>query len=319
MLTFALAISVSHVQANVDKQAAAWFMRMSEAFQSQNYDGIFVYSHGNNMETMRIVHRNLNGHEKERIVRMDGSRHELIRDGDQVICVHSADWEGDINHRIPAGPFAKSFVRDVTSLGESYDLTMAEEDRVAGRDAISLVISPKDNYRYGYRVWLDKETGLLLKTVLLYRGKVLERFQFTRLNIAEAIPDDALAIGIEGELQVHYPMLTQPPEVVEPKQSAWKLAWTPAGFVMRMEGIRRDFGGDSQASTLTYTDGLAAFSVFIEKIGNQKFESMVAQQGATVAVSAKTPDNHYVTVVGEVPLPTAKRLLESVVLNSESK
>lgn len=317
--TFFFLITSAGVQASVDSEAAAWFKRMPEAFQTQNYDGVFVYSHGNSMEALHIVHRFSEGIEQERIVRMDGSQHELIRDGDQVTCVHSAAWEGNINHQIPAGPFAKAFVRDITNLSDSYDLTMADEGRVAGRNAVILKISPKDDYRYGYQVWLDKETGLLLKSVLIYKGSVLERFQFTQLNIGAEIPDDALAIGIDGELQVHYPMLSQSQAVVEAQHSVWKLSWIPAGFVMRMEGVRRDFGSDASASTLTYTDGLAAFSVFIEKPGADRVENMAAQIGATVAVSTKTPDNHYVTVVGEVPMLTAQRLLQSVVLNSAGK
>ena len=248
------------------EEPRAWLVRMSEAFATQNYDGVFVYSHGASMETLRIIHSVKEGVERERIVRLDGPVQEIIRQDGKVTCVHGSDWNGNINHKIPLGPFARAFVRDMSELGNSYQLVEKGNGRVAGREARVLLIQPSDDYRYGYRIWLDEETGLLLKSVLVHRGKVLERFQFTRLNIAGDIDEAVLEDG-------------------------------------------------TGADTITYTDGMAAFSVFIEKIVNQKYEEVTAQKGATVAVTriVNYPEgDHLVTVVGEIPMKTAKRIALSV-------
>ncbi len=299
-----------------EEEANRLLARMSEAFSRLDYDGTFVYSHGNSMETMRIIHRVDEGVEKERIVRMDGSRHELIRDGEQVTCVHAAGWKGNLNHRIPAGPFAKAFIRDVSNLTDKYQLTDGRKGRVVGRDAISFAIKPKDEYRYGYRIWLDQETGLLLKSVLLHGGRVLERFQFTQVNLSTPIPDSELALGLTGEVIKHNPLTLTAQETIEQKKPNWKLTWLPDGFIMRVQGIRRTYGGKMQADTLTFSDGMTAFSIFIEKASDEAHQEMATQMGATVAVARIVKNksgNYFATVVGEVPMQTAKRLADSIV------
>lgn len=306
-----------------ESEASNLFERISNAFRQHNYDGVFVYSHGNAMESLRIVHRLDEGVERERIVRLDGPNHELIRDGEHVTCVHSADWKGDINHRIPAGPFAKAFIRDVSHSSGGYQVELIGESRVVGRDAVSFAIKPKDEFRYGYRIWLDKETGLLLKSVLLHGNRVLERFQFTQLDLTNEITDAELSLGIKGEVLKHHPLLLAEQETIERKKPSWKLTWLPKGFIMRVQGIRRAHGGNMQADTLTYSDGMTAFSVFIEKASDDAHERVVTQKGATVAVARvikSKSGKHFVTVVGEVPMNTAQRLADSIVpVNSSSE
>ena len=204
----------------------------------------------------------------------------------------------------------------MSELGESYQLVEKAKGRVAGRDATILQIQPRDEYRYGYRIWLDQETGLLLKSVLVHRGKVLERFQFTQLQLTDDIDEAVLDVGIPGETMVHYPLLSYEDEPVAAKLLNWNLNWLPAGFEMRMQGAHRKDDGATGTETLTYTDGMAAFSIFIEKIADQQYEEIAAQKGATVAVTriVSYPTGDYlVTVVGEVPMKTAKRLTLSVV------
>ncbi|MCF7982440.1 MAG: MucB/RseB C-terminal domain-containing protein [Pseudomonadales bacterium] len=299
-----------------EPEASNLFQRISNAFRQNNYDGVFIYSHGNSMESLRIVHRLDDTAERERIVRMDGPKHELIRNGEEVTCVHSADWKGDINHRIPAGPFAKAFIRDVSHSSSGYQVELIGPGRIVGRDTMRYAIKPKDEFRYGYQIWLDQETGLLLKSVLLHGERVLERFQFTQIDLENEIPDTELNLGIKGEVFKHHPLLLSESETIEQKKPSWKLTWMPDGFVMRMQGIRRTHGGDMQADTLTYSDGMTAFSIFIEKASAEAQEQMATQKGATVAVVRvikSNSGNHFVTVVGEVPMTTAKRLAESIV------
>lgn len=306
-----------------ESQALEWFGRMSNAFSKLNYDGVFVYTHGDSMDTLRIVHRVDKGIERERIIRLDGQRHELIRSGENVTCVHPVDWTGDISHRVPAGPFAKSFVRDMGKLSGGYSLQVMGDELIAGRETVSLAINPKDDYRYGYKVWLDRETGLLLKSTLVHHGRALERFQFTRIDVGADIPDSEFEVGIAGETLIHYPLLASAEQLIEPKTSGWKLAWIPSGFSMKVQGIKRAYDGDARADTLTFGDGMTAFSVFIEKVHNGHHEELTSQTGATVAVARKmTLGNglYLVTVVGEIPLPTAQRLAASVIpIGSEAQ
>ena len=300
------------VKANADE---SWLERMSEAFTNQNYNGVFVYSQGDSLETLRIIHYVDDGVERERVVRLDGPVQEIIRQGEKVTCVHGSDWNGNINHRIPLGPFSRAFLRDMNELDNSYQLINKGEGRVAGREARLLLIKPRDEHRYGYHIWLDEKTGLLLKSLLINRGKVLERFQFTQLDVSGDINKSDLEIGIAGETMVHYPLLSYHESPVDDKPVNWMLTWLPDGFEMTMQGSHPQHENASGADTITYSDGLAAFSVFIEKINGQQYEQVSAQRGATVAVTrivSYPSGDHLVSVVGEIPIKTAKRIALSV-------
>ena len=321
-ITGLTALSVSQLSCAEPLDPMRWFQRMSEAFAEQTYNGVFVYSHGNRMDSLRIVHAKVDGVERERIVRLDGNRFELIRNGDQLICVHSPDWTGDIQHQIPSGPFAKAFVRDLTRVNQYYRFEVQSEMRVVDRDAVSFKVEPKDNYRYGYRVWFDKETGLLLKSLLIDQGEVLERFQFAQLDVGGKVSEEDLELDANGDALVHYPhpTIATPVEGQEAEDSAWRLSWLPPGFEITSQAIRREISEDSAADTLTYSDGMAAFSVFIDPAGEVMKTEMVAQTGATAAVmrQLQTPEGRYsITVVGEIPLETVKRLAAGVERVSE--
>ncbi len=56
---------------------------------------------------------------------------------------------------------------EAASLEKYYHVEVLGEERVAGRNTVLIVIKPKDAYRYARRIYLDKETGLLLKSLLI--------------------------------------------------------------------------------------------------------------------------------------------------------
>jgi sigma-E factor negative regulatory protein RseB len=317
-VVFLLVISGSVTAAQSD----ALLLRMNSAFATQNYDGVFVYIHGSSMDTLRIVHSAKDGIERERIVRLDGHQQEIIRHAGKVTCVHGSDWNGDINHKVPEGPFATTFVRDMSELGKNYRLVAKRKGRVAGRDAQIFLVEPRDDYRYGYTIWLDEETGLLLKSILVHHGKVLERFQFTQLQLSSDIDPMELEVGIAGKTMTHSPLPDDNKNLVDHKSLDWRLDWLPDGFEVSMQGAHRAKESGKGVDTITYSDGMAAFSLFIEKIVDQKYEQMMAQKGATVAVTRiinYPSGDHLVTVVGEIPIKTAKRIVGSVVPSPSAK
>ena len=62
-----LLLAVAVVPAYAGDTAREWLGAMSEAQQSLNYDGTFVYLHDGKLEAMRIIHQNVGGDEKERL------------------------------------------------------------------------------------------------------------------------------------------------------------------------------------------------------------------------------------------------------------
>lgn len=59
---------------------------MSKASRELNYDGVFVYRLGKQVDTMRIIHKSDADGSIERLVSLTGHAREVIRDKDQVRC-----------------------------------------------------------------------------------------------------------------------------------------------------------------------------------------------------------------------------------------
>jgi sigma-E factor negative regulatory protein RseB len=192
-------------------------------------------------------------------------------------------------------------------VAEYYRFSVAAGQPVAGRQAVRIRIQPRDMYRYGYIMELDTETGLLLKSETLGRGdKVLETFQFASLSYARG------PVERQGALLVHetrHPKVGESTLVIGSAAPAWQVHWLPQGFTST----------DLPAVTSerkTFTDGLAVFSVFLEFLsGEIRPGEGVVRTGGTTAYTRGMNLNGasvLVTVIGEVPLNTARMVADSV-------
>lgn len=297
----------------------SWLAQMNSTFAELSYDGVFSYFDGADLTTVRIVHMVVDGEQRERLIHLNGAPREIIRTGETVACIL---MPGDdllaLEDRIPAGPFARAFVRRYDTISDYYGISFVGEDRVAGRDAVRLAVVPLDEDRFGYRLWLDRETRLLLRSELVdAQGERLEIFQFTDLQLGDAVDESSLLpTQREGSVVSHLTLATPAPAPVPVADSRWQPTWLPEGFMMASADVRTTHDKLKSVNTLMYSDGLAAFSVFIEDMPPAGAASMVSRSGATVAVTHLTsgPDqrDQLVTLVGELPTPTAQRIARSI-------
>lgn len=294
--------------------AHAWLMKMERAARTLNYEGVFVYQQGNVLESMRIVHSVNDGIVRERLVSMTGATREIVRNENEVQCYLPDENSVFIEHRTPESKtFPAILPERLSDLDKSYGLQMGRSARVAGRDAQSILIKPKDNYRYGYRLWADRATGLLLKASLLdERGKTIEQFMFTSIRPGAVIPPAELqpqqaAKGRGGEAQ------DQTVEVVN-QEPAWRVGELPPGFRFSAFLTRKLAKHDRSVDHLIFSDGLAAVSVFVEKAqeGVGSSVSRATRQMGAVHAYGKVVDDHQITVVGEVPAVTVNMIGRSV-------
>ncbi|MEM8767869.1 MAG: MucB/RseB C-terminal domain-containing protein [Pseudomonadota bacterium] len=309
--------SLSAVAAEQDPRAL--LAGMNDAFNSLSYDGVFSYFSGAELASLRIVHMVVDGEQHERLIHQNGAPREIVRRGEEVVCIlMPGDDLLSLESSLPAGPFARSFVRRYDEISENYDLRYFGEDRIADRAAMRLAVVPLDDNRFGYRLWLDQETHLLLKSELVGTdGRPLEIFQFNTLVIGEGVDPRSLdPSGREELAKVSNFTLDSQPSVPVATDLRWSAAWLPDGFAMASTSTRRTMGDDKSVNTMMFSDGLAAFSVFIEDMPPAGAADMVSRNGATVAVTTLTkgPDAaaHLVTLVGELPTATAKRIAQSI-------
>ncbi|HBO4761379.1 sigma factor AlgU regulator MucB [Pseudomonas aeruginosa] len=285
--------------------ASDWLNRLAEADRQNSFQGTFVYERNGSFSTHEIWHRvESDGAVRERLLQLDGARQEVVRVDGRTQCISGglADQLADAQ----LWPVRKF---DPSQLASWYDLRLVGESRVAGRPAVVLAVTPRDQHRYGFELHLDRDTGLPLKSLLLNeKGQLLERFQFTQLNTGAAPAEDQLQAGAECQV-------VGPAKADGEKTVAWRSEWLPPGFTLTRSFMRRSPVTPDPVACLTYGDGLARFSVFIEPLHGAMVGDARSQLGPTVVVSKRlqTDDGgQMVTVVGEVPLGTAERVALSI-------
>jgi sigma-E factor negative regulatory protein RseB len=283
-----------------DEAALRWLDRMSHSLRETSYKGVFTYQHGNSMQAMRITHSVKGNVEREEVTGLTGSGARVVRTEHPLDCVHPG-------HKLVRIGRNFSDAGGGCGLAAYYGLKMGGVKRVAGRKAIIVNVRPRDMYRYGYQMALDTETGLLLKTQTLAQdGKVLERFQFADLEIGDVELEGTQVDVIHHAAHSHGENLSL---LDDADTESWKVNWVPEGFTLT------DGTGDSGRDK-TFTDGLATFSVFLEPApGLTEIGSGRARQGGTTAYTTGmiiSGRPALVTVLGEVPINTARMVADSV-------
>jgi sigma-E factor negative regulatory protein RseB len=192
-----------------------------------------------------------------------------------------------------------------------YQLVLYRPARVANRKAQVLGIKPKDEYRYGYMLWLDKDTAMPLKSQLLDEsGHIVEQILFTQISLPDSIP--ASAVKATTDTTGFTWLRTPRGEEKIPGKALWKASRLPGGFKLSVAVQDKIAGSQYPVEHLVYTDGLAIVSVFIE---DPKTKTKVARGfsriGSTNAFSLILRGRQ-VTAVGEVPKQTVQTIATSL-------
>lgn len=310
----AMVLAVSGQAADRPQTAEGWLEQLGPALNTTSYKGVFVYSRGEQVSSMRIAHRFYQGQVEERLLLLDGDQGEIIRHGSRVFCVLPSHGRIQLDAMIPTGPFVDAFADKMPPYQQWYAARMLDDDRVAGHEAVVVALNPKDIHRYRYRLWLEKQSGLLVKSqVLTNDDKILERFQFTMLELTNDIPDSEFRIPAhEATRQITISKAEAAPRQVRPR-FVWKLGWRPEGF--RSTPAPHAPGSQSVA----FSDGLASFSVFVAPVGDMDMPTGMSRVGATTIFMRKMiagDQRHLVTVVGEIPPQTAMKVAQSVTIRT---
>ncbi len=293
-----------------DKSVPAyWLKRMASGFREQDYDGILVANRGSDMRSMRIVHLVKDGREHERLQYLDGEPVEVIRANHPTDCVHAGGQliMGGATGGLLAG-VGRGGNFDFTGL---YRLKLGGSTHVAMRPVQVLSVIPEDSYRYKHRLYLDKASGILLKSeVLDSNERVLETSQFIQIAIGQEVDPEAAEINSDKALHENYHSL--PLNSSEPGESSWQLAWLPKGFMQASHHRHRMEDLNKMVQSQHFTDGITLFSVFVEKT-DSAIEPFEVRTGSTLAywVPKKIGQQWMsVTVVGEIPIQTAVKLTD---------
>lgn len=279
-----------------------WLQRMQDASRQRSYVGTFVVSSSTGaMSSARIWHACDGQRQAERVETLTGAPRQTFRRDDEVLTFVPESRTVKSERRDSLGLFPDLQDPADTSLSALYAARRVGADRVAGYDADVVQLAPKDALRFGYRVWSEKRSGLVVKLQTLDGdGNVLEQAAFSELQLDAQVRFNKLA----QMMAVPEGWRVEKAEAVKTSAAAegWALKNAVAGF-RPLNCYKRPAEGVLQ---WIFSDGLASVSLFVEDYDpSRHLQEGVLASGATHTLTRRVQD-WWVTAVGEVPAQTLK-------------
>ncbi len=305
---FFLMVFVLAIPTGVFADSNRWLLKISDAAANINFSGTFVYLHDGQADTMQVARRIDNGLSQTRLYSLSGQPREIITGMNKVWCYIPDQNVVVHDHRQSRiSGFPRILPSDLDALKQNYEFTVQAVERIADREAQEIRVIPKDTFRYGYSLWADVDTGLLLRSDLIgENGEIVEQYLFVEVEIGGDIDDSALApVSNIEELQLFGNSL---PRATPAESSRWNVTKIPIGYTLNKH-IKRMSPMDMQpVEHMIFTDGLSTVSVFIKQVKPSQSELTGLSKMGAVHAYRTTVDNHRITVIGEVPASTVEYL-----------
>ena len=282
----------------------AWLKKIQDASRRLSYTGTFVYQQGGRSETSRITR--LAEGDIERLEVLDGMPREIVRTRDTLRCYLPESRVVKVERRAANRSFPSLLPERVGILAEHYDISLGEKRRVGGFECQAVVLSPKDDLRYGYRLYADVNSGMLVRAVTTdAAGNMVEQFTFTQLTIGRVSPDMVKPRHASRAWRV------EDADAVPTHLEGWSVAPELPGFHKVVE-LKRRMGESRPVGQLVYSDGLAAVSVFIEPLQAGADNGPGLASLGAIHIYTREVANHRITVVGEAPAASVQRIADAV-------
>ncbi len=305
------------------EQAKLSLERLSQSLRQLNFNTSFVVVKNNQAEPYHWLHgvveeqadetegENSNV-ELEILALLNGPRRDILRVNNTVSYIEPEYSPYSISSEQISGPIPTVFGRDISVLESNYHFVSVGKNRVLGRAAQLIRIVPKDSHRFGYWLWLDQQSGLLLKLAVITRkGNLLEQIQFTHLDITDTVSENL------KQLQA-----TELPKIIDIASTqkntdlAWEVNWLPSGFEAIKSDRHRINVNKQAVEFMLFNDGLVDISVYVNPSKEKQRAIEFASDGATIVLN-QVVNNVEVSVVGKIPLETTKKIVNSVSFNAK--
>jgi sigma-E factor negative regulatory protein RseB len=299
----ALGPAVAHAQS---AETLGWLRKIHDATQKLSYSGTFVYQNGPRSETSRITRYVDGAGDIEKLEVLDGMPREIVRTKDTVRCYLPGMRLVKVDRRTERG-FPALLPERITALARHYDISLGETRRIANYDCQAVVLTPRDNLRYGYRLYADVNSGMLLRAVTVdASGEPVEQFTFTQLTIGGVTREMVRTRHASRDWRV------EDAHAAPAQLAGWGLTSELPGFQKIVE-LKRRLGESRSAGQVVYSDGLAAVSVFIESLEgrSEAVRTGLSSMGA-IHIYRREVANHMVTVVGEAPAASVQSIANAV-------
>ena len=300
-----------------EDSAEVVLQRMQQAYQQLNFELTLIEFSQGQLEPKRLTRGHLGGQVLTHLTHLNGRPREFVQRDDETSffdASHSGYTLKDAN--LP-GLFYRLQQVPLPPMLEHYDAVLAGRSRVLGRVAQVVRLVPKAAGYYGYVLWLDQESGLLVKLDTLSQDtSVMEQSMGVALKISEQpspLVSELKIASLPPAMSVSdvYPAPQQP--------LSWQIGWLPEGFKLRSQDTHKLPITEQPVDYLMLSNGLVDVSVYMATAGkNTEMNQQLIRQGATHLFSLVNPSQVEITVVGAIPAETARHIAESIVHNGAS-
>ena len=182
-------LAASAVAGTVDD----WLSKTQEATRGRAYTGTLVVSAGEELSVSKVWHVCDRTTQMERVDSLSGPARTTIRRNSEVITFAHDKKIAYTDQRESLGLLPMRWRANGESLDRLYRLREGGVQRVAGHDAKVVELLPHDASRWGYRIWTEAQTGVVIKLQTLDgRGAVLEQVAYTELQLGASVSMQAL-------------------------------------------------------------------------------------------------------------------------------
>jgi sigma-E factor negative regulatory protein RseB len=293
------------VNASADVSSGALLQQMNVASQSLNYELSFISINKQGVESLRYRHVRVNDQPLAQLLQMDGPRREVVQRGSEISYFEPGLEPFTLNGNYIVDSLPSLVYTDFKRLSPYYDFISVGRTRIADRLCEVIRVVARDGTRYSYIVWMDEETHLPMRVDLLDRdGETLEQFRVIAFSV-----NGQVASNMQTLAKASLPPLLSLP-VGDNVDFNWMPSWVPQGFEQVASSRRKLPTLEMPVESRLYSDGLFSFSVNISPANQNSAEQLLRTGRRTVMTTVR--DNAEITVVGELPPQTAKRIADSL-------
>lgn len=321
--------TVAHQPPVAVRSVNDWLLRMHDASKQRAYIGTFVVSIGADMSSAKIWHVCDGELQMERVETLTGVPRSIFRRNNDVVTFFPDQKVARMEQRESLGLFPNFLKSNNTAIADYYALKVLDAERVAGFETDVVQLAAKDRFRYSYRIWTERKSGLVVKLQTLdATGRVLEQAAFSELNIDAPVKMERLAQMMSNTAghKIEHVELSKTTALAQ----GWVLPQGVPGFAS-MACYKRSVqsaatapaipagaqAGNSTGSNTAeadagstmqwiFSDGLATVSLFVETYDRKRHTQEGSMSLGATHTLTKRMNESWLTAVGEVPLATLK-------------
>ncbi len=284
---------------------------MGRAAKNLSYEISFITISPQNIVPARYRQSIVNNKSIAQMIQMDSSRREIVQQGNLISYFEPGFDAFSLNGQHIVDNLPSAIFADYTQLAQYYNFIDAGRTHLGDRPCLVIRVISKDSSRFNYVLLIDEETQLPLRIDLLdNNNETLEQFRV----ISTVFDSKAVNESLINLSKINLPPLLIAPKINKPTFS-WQVGSVPPGFE-ETSRARRPIQANDELETAMFSDGLFSFSVNITKAGKGKLIEQPIRQGRRTIYTV-TQGQYEVTIIGELPLATAKQIASSIHFGSK--